>query len=361
MLMPTPIATVLGTGALTGLCTSFLAGQPRPMLSLFESGRPLQTDLAVSTGDSIATWDQVTGRRRLAGFVGGSSPGQEVERTGVETKTSACAHIKLYKRLPGSILINENAPGMMTPNAQVVVRQAMQDLANMLADTMERACGLVLSTGKFTASKANFPDTQMIFDLDFGASLNTAFTRSAAWSTDTTKIVSNDVPMLIKKALIDAAGEEAGHVVYGPSVEASILKNTDFRTFVQQQAGLSVIQGAGLGLTVKQFNIGGLNWIPTSSTFKPAGGSVTPFFPADTIAVIPRKVEETLGMAYGRAIVPAGPVFGQSGDAAASLLKLSEQGVYSYAELQGGSVVVNAGIVFLPVNLNPINLMRGAA
>ncbi len=361
MLMPTPLATVLSPGALTGMVQSFMGAQPKPMLSLFEGGRPLSADLALSTGDSIATWDQVTGRRRLAGFVGGSSPSQEVERVGVETRTSACAHIKLFKRLPGTILINENAPGMMRPDAQAVVRQAQKDLANMIADTIERACGLVLSTGKFTASKANFPDTQAIFDVDYGASVNTAFTRSAAWATVGTKIISNDVPLPLKRSYINATGEEAGHVVYGPTVEASILANTEFQALAAQQAGLTIIQGAGLGATVQQFKIGGLNWVPTSGTFKPSGGSVTPFFPADTIAVLPKSLEETLGMAYGRAIVPAGQVFGQSGDSAASLLKLSEQGVYSWAEVQGNGVVLHAGIVFLPVNLNPINLMRGAA
>ncbi len=361
MLMPTPLATVLSPGALTGTVQSFLSAQPRPMLSLFEGGRKLTADLAMSTGDSIATWAQVTGRRRLAGFVGGSSPSQEVERVGVEDRTSACAHIKLSKRLPGTVLLNENAPGMMRPDAQEVVLQAQKDLANMIADTIERACGLILSTGKFTASKANFPDTQAIFDLDFGASVNTAFTRSAAWDTITTKIVSNDVPLPLKQTFVNTTGEDAGHVVYGPKVEASILKNTEFQALAAQQAGLTIIQGAGLGVTVQQFRIGGLNWVPTSGTFKPAGGSVTPFFPADTIAVLPKNLEDTLGMAYGRAIVPAGQVFGRPGNSASNLLTLSEQGVYSWAEVQGNGVVLHAGIVFLPVNLNPINLMRGAA
>jgi len=361
MLAPTPLATVLSTSALTEMCQSFLGAQPRPMLGLFEGGRPLTTDLALSTGDSIATWDQVTGRRHLAGFVGGSSPAQEVERVGVETKTSACAHIKLFKRLPGSVLLNENAPGMMRPDAQAIVRMAMQDMANTIADTIERACGLILSTGKFTASKANFPDTQMIFDLDFGASSNTAFTRSAAWATTSTKIVSNDVPLPLKRSYINATGEDAGHVVYGPTVEAAILANVEFQALAAQQAGMTIIQGAGLGATVQQFKIGGLNWVPTSGTFKPRGGSVTPFFPADTIAVLPNNLGDTLGMAYGRAVVPSGQVFGKPGNAAASLLTLSEQGVYSWAEVQGNGVVLHAGIVFLPVNLNPINLMRGSA
>lgn len=361
MLAPTPISTVLSPSSLTSLVTSFLSGQPRPMTGLFQAGRPLTVDFAMNTGDSIATWDHVTGRRHLAGMVGPSAPGIEVDREGVESKTSSCAHIKLFKKLPGSILLNENAPGMMRPDAQAVVNQALLDLAEMIADTIERACGLILSTGKFTASRANFPETQAIFDLDFGASSNQAFTRSAAWGTASTKIISNDVPLVIKQPFLNAAGEVAGRVVYGPSVEASILKNTEFQALAASQAGLTIIQGAGLGVSVQQFRIGNLDWVPSVATFKPKGGSVTQMFPADTIAVLPQKLTDTLGMGYGRAIVPAGQVFGMPASSGGALLKLSDQGVYTYAELKGNSVELNAGIVFLPVLMNPANLMRGAA
>jgi hypothetical protein len=363
MLTPKPISTVLSPATLTGLVSSFMGGQPdkRPLTALFRAGRPLTSDFAESTGDTIATWDQVTGRRHLAGFVGSSAPSQEVAREGVETKTSACAHIKLHKRLPGSILINERAPGMATASQQAVINQALTDLGNMIADTIERACALVLSTGKFTASKANFPETQLIFDLDFGATSNQAFARSAAWSNVGTKIISNDVPLLIKKAFQDASGETAGRVVYGPSVEASILKNTEFQALSAAQAGLSIIQGAGMGASVKQFRIGGMDWEPTTGTFKPTGGAVTPFFPADTIAVLPQGLGDTLGMAFGREVIPASQVFAPSAQGGASLLTLSPEGVYSYAELQGNGVILHAGIVFLPVLMNAGNLMRGAA
>lgn len=361
MLVPKPISVVLSPGTLTGLVSSFMEGEQRAMSSLFMSGRPLTADFSETTGDTIASWDYVSGRRNLAGFVGPSAPGQEVAREGVEHKTSACAHIKLHKRLPGSVLINERAPGMATASQQQVINLAAKDLANMIADTIERACGLILSTGKFTASKANFPDTQMIFDLDFGASSNQAFSRSAAWSTATTKIISNDVPKLIKKPFIENSGEMAGCVVYGPSVEASILGNTEFQQLAANQAGVTIIQGAGLGATVKQFRIGMLDWVPTYGNFRPTGGSITPFFPADTIAVLPERLDDTLGMAWGSAVIPSGPVFGQGAASAGNMLQLSPRGVYSYAELQGNGVILHAGVVFLPVLMNPLNLMRGSA
>ena len=358
MLTPKPITAVLAPATLTGLVSSFMMDQPRPMTALFQAGRKLTADFAETTGDTIATWDHVTGRRHLAGFVGPSSPSQEVAREGANTRTSSCAHIKLHKRLPGSVLINERAPGMATANQQAVISNALQDLSNMIRDTIERACGLVLSTGKFTASKANFPETQLVFDVDYGAAELTAFTRSAAWSTVGTKIVSNDVVIPLKQAYLDATGERAGRVIYGPSVEASILKNTEFQALAAQQAGLTIIQGAGLGVTVQQFRIGGMEWIPTDGTFKPTGGAVTPFFPADTIAALPQRLENTLGFAFGREVIPEGPIYGPS---ASGRLGLSPEGIYSYAELQGNGVVLHAGIVFLPVLMNPANLMKGAA
>lgn len=358
MLTPTPLTTVLAPATLTGMVSSYMMGQPRPLSGLFQAGRKLTSDFAETTGDTIATWDHVTGRRNLAGFVGSSSPSQEVAREGVSTKTSSCAHIKIHKRLPGSIMINERAPGMASANQQAVINLALQDMTNMIADTIERACALVVSTGKFTASKANFPSTQLVFDLDFGATSNQAFTRSAAWGTASTKIVSNDVPIALKQAFLNGCGEGAGRVIYGPSVEASILKNTEFQALAASQAGLTIIQGAGLGATVQQFRIGNLEWIPSSGTFLPTGGSVTQFFPADTIAVLPQRLDDTLGMAFGREVIPEGPVYGPS---AAGRLGLSPEGIYSYAEVQGNGVILHAGIVFLPVLMNPANLMRGVA
>lgn len=358
MLTPTPLTTVLAPATLTGMVSSFMGAQSRPLTGLFQAGRKLTSDFAETTGDTIATWDHVTGRRNLAGFVGPSSPSQEVAREGTSTRTSSCAHIKLHKRLPGSIMINERAPGMASASQQAVINNALQDLTNMILDTMERAAGLVLSTGKFTGSKANFPSTQLVFDVDYGATSNLAFTRSAAWGTASTKIISNDVPILLKQAFNNGNGEAAGRVIYGPSVEASILKNTEFKELALTQAGITIIQGAGMGATVQQFRIGGMEWVPSTGTFVPTGGSVTQMFPADTIAVLPQRLDDTLGMAYGREVIPEGPVFGPS---AAGRLGLSAEGIYSYAEVQGSGVVLHAGIVFLPVLMNPVNLMRGAA
>jgi hypothetical protein len=361
MLTPKPITSVLAPATLTGMVSSFLMEQPRPLTSLFRAGRPLTADFAETTGDTIATWDHVTGRRHLAGFVGPSAGSQEVARAGVETKTSACAHIKIHKRLPGSVLINERAPGMATASQQQVINLALKDLTVMIADTLERACGLVLSTGKFTASKANFPETQLIFDLDFGASSLTAFTRSAAWSTASTKIVSNDVPVLLKQAYSDATGEMAARVIYGPSVEKSILANTEFQALAQNQAGITIIQGAGLGATVQQFRIGGLDWVPSYGTFKPTGGSVTPFFPADTISVLPQNLGDTIGMAFGREVIPTENVFAPAAAGGGNHRHHTPEGNNSYAERQGNGVILHAGIVFLPVLMNPANLMKGAA
>lgn len=366
MIAPTPLDVALGSQNLTTMVRSFMdAGmRSRVLTSLFAQGRPIQ----VLPGNA-AVWDKVTGRRHLAGFAGSASPHTQVGKIGEDQKTSACARIKLYKDIPGDRLFAENAPGMVTPDGQAVIRYEMQDLANMIGDTVERACGLVLSTGKMTASAANFPGTQVTFDLDFGASENLAFTRSAAWGTVGTKVLTNDLVNLIQTAFEQGSGVEAGTIVFNRTVLASLLKNTEFQELVKYTAGAALVKAMGMqdaaSKVLSEFGIGGMEWLAASGSFKPEGGSVTPFFPNDTIAVLPpqARLGDTLGMAYGRGLIPTGPVF-TGAEAASSGLKVAETpGVYSYAEIKGEvpSVRVYAGTVFLPVLLDPLKLMRGVA
>lgn len=366
MLAPTPLDVALGQQSLTTLVRSFMdAGMhSRVCTSLFTQGRTIQ----VLRGNA-AVWDTVTGRRHLAGLSGSASPHQQVAGVGESTKTSACAHIKLYKDIAGDRLFDERAPGMVMPDGQAVIREALQDLTVMLGDTIERACGLVLSTGKFTASAANFPGSQVTFDVDFGSSSLLAFTRSAAWGTASTKIISSDIVEKIQTPFEQGSGVEAGTVVFNRTVLASLMKNTEFQEFVKYTAGAALVRAIGMqnaaSQVLSEFRPGGMDWLCASGTFLPQGGSVTPYFPNDTIAVLPPQgqLSNTLGMAWGRGIVPTGPVFTGAEGAAGGLKPSDSAGVYSYAEIKGEvpSVRVYAGAVFLPVLLDPIKLMKGAA
>lgn len=364
MLAPTPLDVALGTQNLTYLVQNFMEATPRQrhLTSMFEAGRPIQ----VLPGGA-ATWDKITGRRHLAGFSGAESPHAQVAKIGQDNKTSALAWIKLYKDIPGHRLFDERAPGMVTPDGQMVIRYELQDLVNMIGDNVERACGLVLSTGKLTASAANFPGTQAIFDLDFGASENLAFTRSAAWATSTTKIVSVDIPTKIKQAFRDGCGAEPGCVCFNGSVEASLLGNAEFTDLVKYAAGATIVRNAGatVGRILSEFRPGSLDWMISTGSFKPEGGAVTPFFPDNTIAVLPAmdQLGDTLGMAYGRGIVPSGPIFTSENAAAAGLRLADAPGIYAYAEIKGEipAVRVYVGLPFLPVLMDPTKLMRGAA
>ena len=367
MLAPTMQDVALGTQNLTALAESFMAAglRSRVLTSLFNQGQPIQ----VMPGNT-AVWKQITGRRHLAPLSGSTSPHVQTGAVAEEDKTSALARIKLYKDIPGDRLYDQTAPGMVTPDGQQRIRIELQDLVNQIGDTVERACGLVLSTGKFTASAANFPGTTGVFDLDFGASSNLAFTRSAAWSTNTTKILSADLVTAIQTAYEQGCGKEAGTIVFNRSVLASLIKNVEFQEFVKYTAGAALVRAIGMqdaaSRVLSEFRPGGVDWLCASGSFLPQGGSVTPYFPDSTIAVLPDQsmLGDTLGMAMGRGTVPTGPVFISGAEGAASGLRpASSAGIYSYAEVKGDvpSVRIYAGLVFLPVLLNPINLMRGSA
>lgn len=365
MLAPTQLETALGTQNLTTLVRNFMDATvgSRTLTGFFRRGRPIQ----VLPGNN-AVWDVLTGRRHLAPLSGPSSPHVQVAQAGQGQKTTACAWIKLYKDIPGHRLFDERAPGQLLPGADLVIGYELMDLANMLGDTVERMCGLALSTGKVTGSAANFPGTQTPFDVDFGASQNLAFTRSAAWATDTTKILATDLPTNLRKAYRDGSGTEPGFVIGNSTIEASLMNNTEVKAFLTYVAGPQMVKTAGAleGLMPSQFGLGGLQWPLSVGAFKPEGGSVTPYFPDNYIAVLPieNELPNTLGMAVGRGIVPTGPVFLPEAERAASgLTVVGTPGPYSYAEIKGEvpAVRIYAGWTGLPVILDPIKLMRGNA
>lgn len=374
MLAPTPLDVALGRAALTQIVQSFMGPglHARRLTSRFMAGR----EISLLDGQH-AVWDEVTGRRHLAGFSRPASPHVQVGETGKVTRTTALAHIKLFKDIPAARLYSQRAPGMVTPDGAAVIRQELRDLFNMILDTIERSCGLVLSTGKLTASTANFPGTQAVFDVDFGASSNLAFTRSAPWDTVTTKIMSNDAVLRISKDYTDGTGVEPGEVLFNHSVLAKLLKNTEFVDIVKNVGGVALMGGMGKNAAAQtvltNLKPGGLDWTPVQGSFVPEGGSATPYFPDDMIAVLPTADElpDTLGMALGTAPIPVGPTFLGSESAHNGFVDsgrapgMSEEmrGLYSYAEIVGSapSVRIYAGGVFLPVLLNPIRLMRGAA
>lgn len=365
MIAPTPLDVALGQQNLTTLVRSFMdAGRrSRVLTSLFAQGRPIQ----VLNGEA-AVWDKVTGRRHLAGFSGASSPHKQVGQVGQDQKTSALARVKLYKDIPAHRLFDQRAPGMVTPDGQAVIRSELQDLANMIGDTKERACGLVASTGKLTVNTSNFPDTDVTFDCDFGASELLAFTKSAAWSTASTKVLTTDLVEKIQTPYEQDSGVEPGTIVFNRTVLADLLRNTEFQEFVKYTAGAALVRAIGMqdaaSRVLSEFRPGGVDWLCASGTFKPSGGSVTPYFPDDTIAVLPPQdqLQNTLGMASGRGIVPVGPVFTGAEGAASGLRVADSDGPYAYAEIKGEvpSVRIYAGEVFLPVLLDPIKLMKGA-
>lgn len=368
MIAPTLQDVALGSVSLTTLVQSFMdaGARARVMTSLFNRGRPI----TVMNG-STAVWDTITGRRHLAGFSGASSPHVQVGKVGDAERTSACARVKLYKDIPGHRLFDQRAPGMVTPDGQAVIRQELKDLATMLGDTKERACGIVLSTGKFTGSVANFPGSSVVFDVDFGASSNLAFTRSAPWATVTTKILSSDVVSLIQTAFEQGSGVESGTIVFNRTVLASLLKNSEFQEFVKYTAGAALVKSIGMqdaaSKVLSEFGgPGGMDWVCASGSFLPEGGAVTPYYPDSTITVLPPqdKLDNTLGMAQGYGTIPSGPVmFSSAEGAAAGLVQAPTPGPYAYAEIKAEvpSVRIYAGDVFLPVVLDPIKLMRGVA
>jgi hypothetical protein len=109
------------------------------------------------------------------------------------------------------------------------------------------------------------------------------------------------------------------------------------------------------GRNLQWAGLGGLDWRFTDGTYKPEGGAVSRYFPADTVVVLPdeARLGGVLGWAEGRVHVPANAVFGSAESGTTLVREL--RGYYSYAEVRTDpmGVRIYAGWYGLPLVLNP--------
>ncbi len=347
----TPLDDLLSVDTLTGMIKTFAdQSDNRSCSTLFSQfGRPLYP-----MGDA-ASWDEVAFARHLAPVAGPDSPHTRAKRTTTQKRTSTMAWVKAYKDLPASHLFLNRAPGSDMADAEAILAIELEDLANLIANTREfLACGALL--GRIVVNPQTVPGSDVSFQVDFG---NLQAQAQQSWADPATKIRSDEL-LVLKQTYKDASGLRAQVVVTEPSVEGHLVKNPDVRDFAKEAYSREILGTLNpTGTNPAWGTLAGLNFRFTDGTYKPEGGQVTRYFPANRALVLPEaaRLTQVLGWAEGKVHVPSGTIFGDVASAVRSLREL--RGAYAYAEVRTDPIGIRiyAGWHGLPVILNPTAVM----
>jgi hypothetical protein len=344
--------TIFGVESLTGLVRSFME-EPgsRVCQDLFRRGRVLAPE------GSTAAWEESQLSRHLAPITGRDAPHVNVAPTTVIPRASAMAHVKIYKDLPAGTLLDRRAPGSMSADERIVLNEALEDLAKLIKNTLERMCAQLLATGSITVTTALFPGSQVTFTVLF-TGFNT-YVVGANWNVVGTKIVSSEL-VALERSFRAASAKELGTIVMNAGVKGYLVQNTEITNFAQYTLGGAVLASGpiNLGNALPQLMIGGYQWKQADGVFVPQGGAATRYFADNKIAALPpeNQLRDTLALAEGYGYVPRASLVASPGTG--GIEKAPQRGAYAYAAVNPDvpSVRLYAGWVGLPILLTPQDL-----
>ena len=237
--MTTALDDLLSVPTLTGLVKTFAdQSSNRTCTDFFRRhGKPL-----FPLGESVA-WDEVEFARHLAPVSGPESPHTRARRLGVKKRSSAMAYVKLYKDLPASHLFLSRAPGLNSQDAEQILASELEDLANLLANTIKFLSATALGV-KIVVSDQTVPGSDVFFEVDFGVAREASLT---SWADPATKIRSEELGR-IKQVFKDTSGNQSEVVIAPASVDGLLVRNPDTRELIKDSLGVMPVSYTHLTL-----------------------------------------------------------------------------------------------------------------
>ena len=311
------------------------------------SGMFSQFGRQIPVDGDIAGWDEVQMGRHLAPVGGADSPAVNQALAATISRSSALAHIKVYKDIPASKLFYHRAPGASTADRDAVIAAELKDLAKLIANTKEWMCTQAL-LGTITLNSTTIPGTTISTSVAFG---NNTYTYSADWATASSDLFAE--AKAIRESHIASGGSMPRICVTEPGVQAYINGNDKLTSLAQNAFGISLAMGS-----THEDNFGrsdvralGFDWKIAGGVYKPVGGAAQKFMSQDRGVFLPalEELDGVLGMAEGYGAIPV------EGGAP---VKAPSRGYYSYAVSQSDPVGVRlyAGWCGLPLILQPSNV-----
>lgn len=340
--MSVSVDDLLRVRPLTSMFTSFGdSSRDNLFTGFFQAGERVQPP-----GDEVR-WDEVQTPRGLAPVTGPESPAKRVDRTTLIPRVSSIMFVKEYTDISAHRLYKQRAPGTDVANARRVLDIELRGLKARIGKTIEKACGDSLQ-GKLQVDSTKFPGSDISFTVDYTGKF-TALAPSAAWSAATTKISANDIPKF-EDAYLKACGLLPAIALHNISVEISLRKNDDVRTWCQNQryAGNMVESPVITTQVLSDLQLGGMQWRKHNGYFADKTGALTKFMADNTLIVLPEMGEmpNMLGFAEATTFTPK-DVYGTEGQIG---FVETQAGFFAWAETIKNPVGIRlyAGWVGLP-------------
>jgi hypothetical protein len=270
-----------------------------PNLTVKESG----TFPEVGEQGQERTWDILKANRTLADVVGKHSPSVSQKLEVIGQGNARLARSYENQPVPGSVLIQLRNPGstsLAKGAAQVIARELKK-----LNDRIERRDEQMLCGALQGSFDITIHGVTVTVDYKFSASHKCtiggaqidAQTFAIAWS-DPGADIKFDV-MKVQQKVMDDSGQMIRTAIISPEIKLDLMNNVDARDFLKQTA-----QGEKFVQTGEIDQMWGLNWRTVRHSFKPEGGSVTRFWPSDTVSFLPEPSTDVAYMSVGSDYIP---------------------------------------------------------
>lgn len=283
--------------------------------------------------------------RTLAPFTGPDSNSIRVALDARNKKRITPFDIKLSKFVPGSRLYRQRALGGLDADAGKVVSAEAKSLMGQIQKSLEFvATGLL--QGQVTISPATVAGSQITATL--GEAATTTYNYATAgnpWSQAATKILSEELPAL-EGAFIAGAGLAPGLALIGREVDGYLTGNDQVALWAKAQRGDAALLAKPADFEVMGgLALGGLEWRKNPGGYMSAGGTFTRYMPSDKVIVLPRNLNDVLGIVEGYGLIPA-KAYGTLEQASGMAVEAPSPGFYAYVTdggEEGIGVRVNVG------------------
>ena len=300
-----------------------------------------------------ASWDEVSKKRHLAPITGPDASHKNVELMvrGVRGSTMAC--IKLKKRIPGSRLFRERAPGSDVANAELVIADEIAELWKMVRKTRNWMCAQTL-LGSLAVTAANVPGTDYPFTINYATNAQSAATD---WSGGAPTILA-DLDTLMG-SFIGSCDLEPRVAVTNDAVQSYLRNDANIQELLSFKRGDDALQDSPVSPAVFQrAQIAGLEWLVSYSGFTPVGGNrtrflATPAGDADRVILLPGRDElsDVLRLYEGTLTKPSGSGPYGASESDYGGIEQTKPGSYGFSKIdeEGTGLNVYVGWVGLPV------------
>lgn len=334
--------SVLQPAVLTGLIQEFNGPAETKLVPLFDKNK-------IPSEAGEAKWDVEVYGRGITTHTTQEGQAQEVAKIGVKQITTSPARIFKKKTIPASRLNFIRSTGEVDPMDQsrinAYIRKELQDLKNLIVRTMEHTCASALS-GAIAISNVDDKVNQVIASVSFPIQ---SIVSSLTWGSATTEILTANtrtgLPYL-RRAMMASSGMAIGQVLATDAYSRALMNNSQVQILYSDRRKDQIWDNHQIT------QIDGLN-ISYMDHGYVSGSTFYEYLNPSQAIYLPENESDVIGMVYSPEFVPVNPGF-KASETPGNAMK-AVQGIFAYSEIiyNPVSIVLYAGVNYLPVFTRP--------